>query len=117
MSRLPVRKLSPKADSSFYIHPSALWAFKECPALQIYRGRDNPQAPLRWQVILDRSAALQIPAWIEHLALSGTRSPTDPDVTRLFPGHSFASLSEAREALDLARSQAEHQGALGELLP
>lgn len=116
MDELAFFKMYPRSDSHNWRHPSAVWAAKECYALQVYIGRGYERGPYRWRVVLDRSASQEVPEWIEKLALQGATSLVDPDTTLLFPGVRIGSLFEAKAALELARARVEEPSALARLM-
>lgn len=97
------QKLYPKKDSEKWVHGSAVWALKEHPRVQVYKGRTHPAQGREWIVIVE-SADGPIPEWVEKAAETGRRHWSDPHTIRLFPESKFHSFREAKEALGMAEA-------------
>lgn len=105
MEELQFKKLFPRTETGGWKHPSAIWALKDYPFLQIGKTNLPGQIKLAWMVTIEKEAARQAPQWIKTLASQGRHEWQGmlPEILLLFPGCSFASKAEAIEALDSTR--------------
>lgn len=98
------QKLYPRKDSEKWVHGSAVWALKDHPQLQIYKGRTHPAHGMEWIIILE-SSEQQAPQWLVGEVAKGRRHWSDPNTLRLFPANKFTSLREAKDALRMVQSR------------